>query len=242
MSFRDFMYAMKRWLLRIVLKFQTKNPNIIICDVKYCIQRQKEEGFSQYGQDLFCFYNIFKASPTGVFVDVGANHPKRLNNTCYFEEKGWFGIAFEPQAQLRRLWEVERKTKCLPYVLGKDNKEVNFIETSEADCHVFAGVEGFHKLNPSIKQSAVVLMQRRLDEVLLENQISQVDYLSIDVEGYEMNVLLGLDLSKIAINCISVENDIGLPYLGNCKLRRYILNSGYRQVARLMGDDIFIKK
>lgn len=85
------------------------------------------------------------------------------------------------------------------------------------------------------------LMQRRLDEVLIENQISQVDYLSIDVEGYEMNVLLGLDFSKIAIKCIDIENYIGMPYLGNSRLRRYILNSGYRQAARLMGDDIFLK-
>ena len=229
-------------VFNIILKLQTRNPDLLIYDVKYRAGNGKEEGFSQYGQDLFCFYNVFGSAREGVFVDVGANHPKLLNNTYYFEKNGWHGIAFEPQERLRKLWEAERTTKCLPYVLGGENKRVSFVETPGRDNHVLAGVEGFNKIDRSMPAAAALLTQRRLDEVLLENQIRRVDYLSIDVEGYEMNVLSGLDLSKIDIKCIDIENDAGEPYLGNSGLRRHLLNSGYRQIARLMGDDIFVKE
>ncbi|MCX5791484.1 MAG: FkbM family methyltransferase [Elusimicrobia bacterium] len=230
------------WVFDIILRLQTRNPDLLICEVKYRVKDGTAEGFSQYGQDLFCFHSIFGSVKNGVFVDVGANHPKLLNNTYYFEKNGWHGLAFEPQERLRKLWDAERKTKCLPYVLGGENKEVTFIETPGPDDHVLAGVEGFNKIKRSMRTTAAVRTQRRLDEVLLENQVRRVDYLSIDVEGYEMNVLSGLDLSKIDVKCIDIENDSGEPYLGSRGLRRQLLNSGYRQVARLAGDDIFVKK
>ena len=215
MRLKKYKRSLKNWLLRKMLILQTNNPNLLISDVKYCTHNGITEGFSQHGQDLFCFNKIFKSVKKGVFVDVGANHPTLSNNTYYFEKNGWSGIAFEPQEQLRRLWDAERKTKCLPYVLGKENKRVNFIETAH---HLFAGVEGFNKLNRSVEIRTITLMQRRLDEVLIENHINQVDYLSIDVEGCEMNVILGIDFSKIAIKCIDIENDIGKPYLGDSAL------------------------
>jgi len=241
-KFNEYVCSLARRSLNGLLRSRTHNPDLLIYEDKYRITDGEIEGFSQYGQDLFCFHNIFRSAREGVFVDVGANHPKLLNNTYYFEKNGWHGIAFEPQEQLRKLWDTERNTKCLPYVLGKENKKVNFIGTSDPYHHVFAGVDGFNRLHRSVRTTTTVLMQRRLDEVLIENDISRVDYLSIDVEGYEMNVLLGLDLSKVTVKCIDIENDKWERHLGSGRLRRYLLNSGYRQIARVARDDIYIRK
>jgi len=237
-----YLLSLMRRVWALSLKWQARNPGLLICDDKYAPEEGGGESWSQYGQDLFCFYKVFKAAGEGVFVDVGANHPRLLNNTCYLEQKGWRGLAFEPQENLRELWAAQRKTRCLPYVLGRENRTVNFIGTADPAGQVLAGVEGFNKLSPSLAAAPEPRAQRRLDEVLLEHGLSRVDYLSIDVEGYELDVLLGLDLSKIDVKCIDIENDIGTPYLGNSALRRRLLASGYRQVARLGGDDIFVKK
>ena len=52
--------------------------------------------YSQYNQDFIVYSSFFSHQKTGIFCDVGGNHPLKINNTRYFEEQGWQGYAFEP--------------------------------------------------------------------------------------------------------------------------------------------------
>ena len=47
--------------------------------------------YSQEGEDIL-LRRIFEDQTTGFYVDIGAHHPKRFSNTCYFYELGWQGI------------------------------------------------------------------------------------------------------------------------------------------------------
>ncbi|MBP7250639.1 MAG: FkbM family methyltransferase [Aliarcobacter sp.] len=212
---------------------------------------KSEKTYSQFGQDSYVFNILFNKRKSGIFVDVGGNHPIICNNTFLFEENGWSGLALEPQDNLRNLWIGNRKTKCLDNVVGPVNKDVIFIEGDESE-HGLSGIQGFNKVS-KIKQTQIVKKQRRLDDILLENNLLQVDYLSIDVEGYEMSVLESVDFSKVDIKVIEIENDIGfkwIPFIGkyigsefgNKKIRNFLKRKGYKHVARIMCDDFFIKK
>ncbi len=93
--------------------------------IKEYVDRKKY--YSQFGQDIFLDKIVFQGKREGFFIDIGANHPKNLSNTLFFEELGWKGIAFEPQSRLCELWK-ERKTKCYNYALGDKECEIEFAE------------------------------------------------------------------------------------------------------------------
>lgn len=199
-------------------------------------QQAINDGYhSQCGQDWFVDTFVFPGLEAGVFVDVGANHPIEINNTCYFERKGWKGIAFEPQEKLARLWPESRSTVCHPYVLGDEEKEVFFEPNQQA--HTLSTVVDESSRVPSA--AAVAYQQRRLDTVLMESGFTHVDYLSIDVEGYEMQILAGIDFRIIDVTCLILENDE--TKLGDDSLGTHMFGRGYRHVARLGGDDVFVK-
>uniref|UniRef100_B8DIX6 Methyltransferase FkbM family n=1 Tax=Nitratidesulfovibrio vulgaris (strain DSM 19637 / Miyazaki F) TaxID=883 RepID=B8DIX6_NITV9 len=205
---------------------------------------KRQEGFaSQRGQDWYVSTKIFPNKKDGFFVDVGANHPYDLSNSYYFERLGWTGIAFEPQQHVRELWPARRSTPCYPYVIGDVEEEVEFVEVhSDGWQHALAGVKGVASASvPNLhgqRTNIVALRQRRLDNVLLEIGKSEVDVLFVDVEGYECNVLKGIDFRNISIRCIVLEND--RTALGDNGLRRFLAKEGYRLVARLSGDDVFV--
>lgn len=202
--------------------------------------------YGQRGQDWFVDQKIFKGKENGVFLDVGANDPKELSNTLYFEQKGWTGLAFEPQERFRTRWRDERQTPCLPHLLGANDGEiVTFLEYDTDDWqNALSGVEGYaleSGINiDSIKKHRKNVTKRRLDSVLREHNITHADFLSLDVEGFEMEVLQGINFDDIDIDVIVVEND--RSHLGDNHLRRFIKSKGYDHIARLSGDDVFKKK
>lgn len=203
---------------------------------------------SQFGQDLFVIKTLGEIQ-NGVFVDIGGNHPINGSNTYLLEQKGWNGIAIEPQEKLRKLWPGLRKAECLNYVVGPENKVINFIEGKDSE-HGLSGVEGYNKCHATAQKVSVE--QKRLEDILKEKQIDRIDYLSIDVEGYEMKVLESINFTATTIRLISIENDIGfvnIPYigekigaeLGNNKLRHFLRDKGYVYIGRVVCDDFFIK-
>ena len=212
-----------------------------------------EKSFSQFGQDSYIFNKLFKNKNHGTFVDVGGNDPVNGNNTYLFEMNGWNGIAVEPQDKLRFLWKDLRKTKCLDSVIGPEEKQIVFVEGGDSE-NGLSGVKNFNKVsNKNPGKLETVKMQKRLDQILIENNLQNLDYLSIDVEGYEMEVLKSIDFNKINIELICLENNSGFTTfpvigeklgseLGSYKIRRFLKSKNYKQVARIICDDIFIKK
>ena len=170
------------------------------------------------------------------FLDIGGNDPVALNNTLYFEENGWHGLAFEPVPRLTKKWGV-RKTECMNIALGDKRCDVEF---SECAADMLSGI-GIESNSSDIKKYTV--HQERLSDVLTTRGIDNVDFVSLDVEGYEMNVLDGIDFDKVQIKCICVENcPVGKALKPNMMLRRFLAERGFQLIARLTIDDVFVNK
>lgn len=203
----------------------------------------KKKYHSQFGQDAFLDKIIFDGKKDGFFIDIGANHPQKLSNTLYFERLGWEGIAFEPQPRLCKLWKARGgKTQCFNYALGDKESKVEFAEYRGDDEYgSLAGVAS--TLGASASGEKYWVRQRRLGNVLRELNIKEVDFVSMDVEGYEMNVLRGIDFEDVDIKCFVIENNKhrGLTEI-DMGMRKFMDKKGYAFIGRIGIDDVFIKR
>jgi FkbM family methyltransferase len=226
------------------LRISARNPLLFVDQFDNLGKQKSRYGYySQRGQDFYVYERIFKRKNHGIFVDIGANHPTFISNTYFLELRGWTGLAFEPQEHVRKLWKDCRKTPCLPYVIGEQNGTIEFTEVlTEGWQHALAGVTSYMKADDhnltNITIHKVIYEQKTLKSIFEEYGLYKIDLLSIDVEGYEENVLKGIDFNSVNIFCFVIEND--RSFIGNEKLRKYLFERGYKQVARLSGDDIFV--
>lgn len=76
-----------------------------------------------------------------------------------------------------------------------------------------------------------------LKDIMEERGITHVDFMSLDVEGVELEALQGIDFDKVTIDYIAVENDKNS--IRAEKVREYLIDKGYVMIARLWIDDIW---
>ena len=196
-----------------------------------------EQYYSQAYQDYFLDNYIFRKKEGGFFLDIGGNDPVSINNTYFFEKsRGWSGLAFEPLDALREKWKTSRKTECLPYALGASAGEVEFCEYVN---HGMSGLSDEVEYGGKVKARYKVPI-KRLADILDERGIKHVDFVSLDVEGAEIGVLSGIDFSRVDIDCFTIENNKG--WQREKRLRRFMINAGYRLKARLWLDEVWIKR
>lgn len=200
------------------------------------IFQQLKGGFSQYGQDLFIYNMLMGRKEEGFFLEIGANDPIEINNSYYFELHGWDGLAFEPVVSLAQKWKDLRKAECINIALGDQETEIEFIEDG-----ALSGIRKTSKYESELSDKKYIVQQRKLTNVLRERDITNVDVMFVDVEGFEMNVLKGIDFDALNISVICIENNEDSDLKADMDLRKYIISRGYKLIGRLTIDDVFVK-
>jgi FkbM family methyltransferase len=178
----------------------------------------------QEEQDLK--HAFFSDTDKGYFVEVGANQPKELSQTFDLEQRGWTGVLVEPQpdlaAELRRM----RSAKVFAEACSSRSRS-----GSRMTLHLAGGHSSFDRnLNlAEVKpHGAIEVPVRTLDEILNEAHASSpIDFLSIDVEGHELEVLDGFDVERWCPRLILIED-----LLLHLKLHRHLTRRGYRWFRR----------
>ncbi len=203
--------------------------------------------YSQHNQDFLVHENFFKNVKNGVFCDVGGNHPLNINNTRYFEELGWSGYAFEPLPQMQALWHEHRKALFFPYAVSDQEGEVEFsvVEDVSGWEDMLSYVKKTSSPGYDYKTSDIVVRTRPLKAVFSEENIRDIDYMSIDVEGHELNVLRGIDFDAVNIKVLTIENNFGgignYSHYGDDEIRDLMTSKGFVLWGRIVSlDDIYI--
>jgi len=196
------------------------------------------EGVAEYVLTLFKGFR-------GVCVDIGAYHPYWLNNSWIFEKIGWDTYCIEPNPNCIPKLKEER-LHVLEYACGSINKDSVPLFVYKNSTVGEAGGTGImnspHRIRSTDKWSfqeyiGKVSVNIRTLDWLMENEILEenIDYLSIDVENSEIDVLKGTDLARWKPKIIVIENinedDAQIQYLKD---------RGYRRVNRMIFNDIYV--
>ena len=162
-----------------------------------------------YAQNLEDYHlaQAFAGQAAGFYIDVGAGHPVADNVSCWFYLSGWRGIVVEPQAGLLALYaDVRPRDIREGRVLGRSVGEVDF--------HVVDRLHGFSTIVPENAAMAAGFgagfsTQRAemttLAALCAEHGVTNIDFLKIDVEGAEGDVLAGNDFARFRPRVICLE-------------------------------------
>ena len=149
----------------------------------------------------------------GFFIEAGAHDGFFESNTYYLEKfKGWDGVLIEPVPQLYRECINQRpKAKVFNCALVSPDYPQQELKIIAADTMSYIkseteqGKKREELVETWVKPKEVTVPAKTLTSILDELKVSKVNFLSLDVEGYEMNVLKGLDFNKYRPDYILME-------------------------------------
>jgi FkbM family methyltransferase len=172
--------------------------------------------YSQAGQDLWVVEKL-RGRHGGYFVDCGAHDGEQFSNSAMLErEYGWTGICIEAaKTGFEKLCKA-RKCKCVRAAVWSKHEMVPI-----RDDNMFGGVDPVY---------GEPVQGRTLTEILdFCGAPPVMDYLSLDIEGCELDAIKTLDHSRYGFLTITVEHNSYIS--GNMyrdQIRCALLNNGYR--------------
>ena len=210
------------------------------------------KSFSQGSMDLI-IQHIYKDKNDGVYIDVGCQHPVKNNNTYLLFKKGWSGINIDLDKVNIDLFNYYRPTDLNINVALSDKIE-------EVDLFYYHQKSPINTLDKKISDKQKVKVEKiikvktnTLTNILQSTQTKDIDVLSIDVEGYELKVLKGLNFNKYIPKIIIVEFlDIDatkweIPFNNidkviNSEIYSFLISKNYKFINWVNGDLVFINK
>ena len=165
--------------------------------------------YSQCGEDLIIDY-VFKLrgikKPT--YIDIGAHHPFHLNNTALFYQRGCTGINIDANPQLLSEFEINRRRDInLNVGVGAQPGEFDFFIMEDKTLSTFSKHEvdamiSYGKLLAEVRKVRIITVKEIIERYFQGNF---PDFMSLDVEGMDMEILKSIDFEKSSPKVICVE-------------------------------------
>jgi FkbM family methyltransferase len=199
--------------------------------------------YGQDGEDLI-LDRMLEGQPSGFYVDVGAHHPLRFSNTYLFYRRGWRGINIDAEPGSMRPFRKHRgrdiNVEC---GVGSRPGKLPYYRFNEPALNTFDEAEANLKNRPPYRLvERVEVAVRRLDDLLAEylptGQV--IDFLTIDVEGKDLEVLESNDWGRFRPRFILAETlRTDMLLLASCPVVQLLTDKGYRPVAKAYNTTFF---
>ena len=200
------------------------------------IMQGMKGSYSQKGEDLE-LDKLLKGKKIGFYVDVGAYDPHRFSNTKRFYLRGWNGINIEPDPiNYKKFLDDRPRDINLQIGVGSSDKKLKFyrfipdtlstFSKSEADNYVTQGYKLVEKLNIEVKKLSDIFAKHANKKT--------IDFMSVDTEGFDFEVLKTNNWKKYAPKYLCVESFTHHMHGGEKHeydhIREYLEEQGYKRV------------
>lgn len=201
------------------------------------------KSFSQFGEDIYV-YKLFippkrdSANPIflkkGFYVDIGANHPVINSQTYRLYKLGWRGINIDPILSSENVFNKVRPLDINVSVGVARNKGV--ITYYEYDLPVINSFNFEHSIETAKRLGAKLLNKRKVEVFPLKDILTKykpkeidIDFMSIDTEGYEMEILESNDFSMFRPKFILLEDEeIDIYNIKKSSIHNLLYSHSYR--------------
>jgi len=200
--------------------------------------------WAQEGEDLV-LARFLEGKSQGFYVDVGAHHPFRFSNTAFFSQRGWSGINIEPDPDgAALLVRLRPRDVTLNVGVGTISGPLTFHRFDEPALNTFDAALASERVQTSKyrlrerMEVSVVRLDELLDSYLPEGRA--IDFLTVDAEGRDADVLASNDWHRFRPTIIVVEALGASPIeLSDSDVGRVMNSAGYRLVAMTMNSVFF---
>jgi FkbM family methyltransferase len=203
--------------------------------------------YSQFGQDQFVDQCIFRGRRDGTFVDIGAHDGVSGSNSYYFEMKrGWTGLCIEANPETYPILISNRKCICVQGCAAVSDGSARFLAVCGAADKLSGRLETFplghvDRIHQALRadgghESVIDVPCYEINALLREHQIVSVDFLSLDTEGGEYDLLRAIALEEFNVRAVTVENNYT-----DRRIEDFMRHKGYRLLACMGCDEIYAK-
>jgi len=218
-----------------------KKLKLIYRRIRYFLNKRKS--YAQHGEDLALEGLVGHNKKEGFYIDIGAHHPYRFSNTRLFYKRGWQGINIDAMPGSMKPFRIFRRRDVnLEMGVGSGNGTLKFYCFEEPAYNTFSGHlvndQEFLKRVPLKKIVDVPVLP--LKEILQQHlpPSTHIDFMSVDAEGFDMDVLKSNDWKLYRPDYLLVEEKLepGLPL---SEIGIYLKEQGYSLISRLYITSIY---
>ncbi len=200
--------------------------------------------FAQEGEDLI-LARIFGEQARGIYVDVGAHHPRRFSNTHMLYRRGWHGMNIDAAPGSMRLFRRQRPHDInLEIGVAATHEVRDFYVFNEPALNTFDAERAKSLDRPPYRIEAVrKVMCQPLAEILHAHSIGRLDLLTVDAEGYDDQVLSTLDWEASRPRVVLTEQfSRDLSKLLESETAAHMHARGYCVIAKTFNSVFYVER
>lgn len=235
-------------LKKMIKKFLPRKTILTLINVKSdWLDSYGRKSYSQEGEDLI-LWRLFEGKSVGFYIDVGAHHPKRFSNTYLFYKKGWSGINIDAMPGSMEAFDKERPRDInIEVPISDKPKLLTYYAFNEPALNGFS--QGLSKARDGLNDYKIIFtkeIETQTLDSLLEKKLpkdQEIDFLTIDVEGLDLQVLKSINLEKYKPAIILVEI-LGSVFeeLLESEIYQYMKDNNYQIHAKCLNTVFFKRK
>ena len=187
------------------------------------------EKYSQTNEQQYIL-DYFKGNNSGIFVDIGAYDGKTFSNTHALALLGWSGVCVEPSPvvfpKLLELYKSNGKIQLFQKAISSYSGEVEFWDSNGDAVSSLIQAETVKWANGGVKFTKHTVESITVKELLKYSNTTKIDFLSIDCEGLDFEILKQIDLKALHVKMVCIE----CPYEMRKPVKDYLTAKGYTAI------------